>query len=98
MKAMQLNVDEWLRREAHVTTGLPFRFEDYSCLPVAPQTKTNEGKDPIGFLVTHGAEITFVPAKTPDGEQIMTAWAKNLMPGAEAVEQDSALPAECWYG
>lgn len=98
MKAIQLNVDEWLRREAHVTAGLPFQFEDYSCLPVAPQTKTNEGESPIGFLVTHGAEITFIPAKTPDGEQILTAWEKKQTPGAVPEEENPALPPECWYG
>lgn len=96
MKAVQPNLDDWLRREAHVAAGRPFQFQDYSCVPVTPETQRPEEESPAGFLVTHGSDVSFVAAQTPDGEQLMRVWTKNHL--LEAVEESQALPAECWYG
>lgn len=95
MKAMQHNLNEWLRREAHIVAGHPFQMEDCSCLPVAPETQVDEDA-PVGFLVTHGSDVAYVPAKTPDGEEIMTAWTK--LHTTELTEEKQSLPSEYWYG
>lgn len=93
MRTIQQNIDEWLRREAHVVTGLPFQMDDCSCVPVAPQKKEDS---PFGFFVTHGSDISFVPAETPEGAHILSEWHKIHV--TEALERDKALPGEYWYG
>ena len=69
-------------------------MDDCSCVPVAGESAGEE--EPIGFLVTHGADVIFVDAHTPDGEQMMSAWMKGHL--LELEEQNPVLPAECWYG
>ncbi len=96
MKARQLNVDDWLRQEAHVAAGRPFQFEDCSCVPVVPEMHMHDTSPPVGFLVTHGADVSFVPAQTADGRQIMTAWTKSHH--LEEAKEGETLPPECWYG
>lgn len=96
MKAIQLNIGDWLRQEAHIAVGQPFQFENCSCVPVVPETHTHDATLPVGFLVTHGADVAFVSAETPDGEQILAAWSKNHV--FEEAEDYEVLPAECWYG
>lgn len=95
MKILQQNVNEWLRQEAHVVAGHSFEMGDCSCLPVAPESFSNE-EAPVGFLVTHGSDMTFVDAQTSYGKKIMAAWEKNHL--LELEEQEDSLPAECWYG
>ena len=95
MKVVQQNVDNWLRLEAHVMTGHSFVMDNCSCLPVVPENQMDEEK-PVGFLVTHGGDVSYVAAQTPDGEQLMSAWEK--MHSREIMEQTQALPAEYWYG
>lgn len=95
MKVLQQNLNEWLRREAHVTVGYPFQMDDCSCLPVAPESQSNEAT-PVGFLVTHGSDVAYVPAETPDGQQILTTW--ELLHSLELLEEAKAMPAEYWYG
>jgi hypothetical protein len=46
--------------------------------------------------VTHGADVDYVAAQTPDGEQLMRVWAKNHL--LELAAENEPLPAECWYG
>lgn len=95
MKALQHNLNNWLQQEAHVVTGHPFQMDDCSCLPVVPESQKEE-ETPVGFLVTHGADVNFVAAQTPDGEQLMSAWSK--IHTLEMMEQAPSLPAEYWYG
>lgn len=96
MKANPLNMDDWLRLEAHVATGHPFRFNDCSCVPVVPENHPPAIENPVGFLVTHGIDVDYVDAQTPDGEHLMRVWAKNHL--LELAAENESLPAECWYG
>lgn len=95
MKAIQFNLNDWLRQEAHVVAGRPFQLGDCSCLPVAPESEMEEDA-PAGFLVTHGADINYVPAQTANGEQMLNAWTKAH--AREQAERVGRLPAEYWYG
>jgi hypothetical protein len=95
MKLIQQNVDNWLRREAHVMTGQSFPMGDCSCLPVVPENQMDE-ETPVGFLVTHGGDVTYVAAQTPVGQQMMSAWEK--MHSLEIMEEAQPMPAEYWYG
>lgn len=95
MKAVQQNLNDWLRQEAHVKTGHPFQMGERACMPVVPATQKEEDT-PVGFLVTQGDHVAYIPAQTPDGEQIMTAWVK--LHSFEEREEEQALPAEYWYG
>lgn len=96
MKTNLLNLDDWLHQEAHVATGQPFRFNDCSCVPVVPENHPPDIESPVGFLVTHGIDLDYVAAETPNGEQLMSVWAKNHLVELEA--ENPSLPAECWYG
>ncbi len=96
MKLVQPNIDDWLRREAHVAAGRPFQFNDCSCVPVAPENHPPDVESPVGFLVTHGTDVGYVAAQTPDGEQLMRVWTKNHL--LELAAENDSLPAECWYG
>jgi hypothetical protein len=96
MRTVSLKIDDWLRHEAHVVAGHPFQIGDFSCVPVAPETLRQEKETPTGFLVTHGSDVSFIAAQTPDGEQLMRVWTKNHL--LEVMEENQALPAECWYG
>ena len=95
MKAMQQTLNDWLRLKAHVVTGPPFQVGDCSCVPVAPETQREEDK-PVGFLVTHGTDVTYVAAQTPAGEQMLSAWNKYHAPAPS--REEPLLPAEYWYG
>lgn len=96
MQTIRQNIDEWLQREAYVRAGNPFKFGTYSCVPVASEADEEE-ETPVGFLLTHGTDVTFIETQTPDGEQIMAAWSKNhFLEGAS--NKKKALPAEYWYG
>lgn len=95
MKAVQQNLNEWLRQEAHVKTGQPFQMGERACMPVVAATQQDQDA-PLGFLVTHGDDVAYVAAHSPDGEQIMTAWIK--LHSFEEREEEQALPAEYWYG
>ncbi len=95
MKVLQQNLNDWFRHEAHVVAGDSFQMDDCSCLPVVPESRKEE-EMPVGFLVTHGDDVTYVPAQTPNGEQILTAWSK--LHTLELVEETKSLPAEYWYG
>ncbi len=95
MKAMQQNLNDWLRQKAHVVTGNPFQVGDFSCVPVGPENQ-QEADKPVGFLVTRGTDVTYVAAQTPAGEQMMSVWVKYQVPGSAS--DDPFLPAEYWYG
>lgn len=94
MKALKQNVENWLRREAHVMTGHSFLMGDCSCLPVVPENQIDE-ETPVGFLVTRGGDVTYVAAQTPVGERMMSAWAKNH---SAEMEESQSMPSEYWYG
>lgn len=95
MKAIQQNLTDWLRREAHTIAGQPFKMDNCSCVPVAPENQRDEAL-PVGFLVTRGADVAYVAAQTPDGERMMTAWEKQRF--FETTVEKETLPAEYWYG
>ena len=95
MKAIQFSLNDWLRQEAHVVAGRPFQMDDCSCLPVAPESEKEEDL-PAGFLVTHGADISYVPAHTAYGEQMLGVWTKMHTP--DEVKSADKMPAEYWYG
>jgi hypothetical protein len=95
MKVIQQNADNWFQREAHVITGHSFLMDDCSCLPVVPENQ-EEDETPVGFLVTHGRDVSYVAAHTPDGEQIMSAWSK--VHSLERTKGPQPMPAEYWYG
>ena len=96
MKADPFNIDDWLHQEAHVAAGRPFRFNNCSCVPVAPETQFLNIENPVGFLVTQGIDVDYEAAQTPDGERLMHVWAKNHL--VELTAENESLPAECWYG
>jgi hypothetical protein len=95
MKAIQFNLNDWLRQEAHVVAGHPFQMGDCSCLPVALESEKEEDV-PAGFLVTHGADISYVPAHSANGEQMLHVWTKKH--ALDEAESADKLPAEYWYG
>lgn len=95
MKAMQQNLTDWLRREAHVVAGQPFKMGNCSCVPVAPENQVDEAM-PVGFLVTYGTDVTYVDAHTPAGARMITAWEKQRF--LEITADKETLPAEYWYG
>ncbi|GAB4492086.1 MAG: hypothetical protein OHK0019_13330 [Saprospiraceae bacterium] len=96
MQIIRLNIEDWLRQEAHVVTGRPFHLDDCSCVPVAPQNRSEAIETPVGFLITHGKDISFVETHSPDGARILDAW--NKIHQQEIEEEKENLPAECWYG
>lgn len=97
MQNAQDNINDWLLHEAHMVTGHTFQMDDCSCLPVWPDNGVDEkGKTPQGFLVTHGSEVAYQDAHTPEGEQMLGTWSKCRV--MELLEQESLLPAEYWYG
>lgn len=96
MRTIQQNIDDWLRSEAHVVAGSPFQYQNLSCVPVVSEHHTHDTETPIGFLLTHGTDVAFVDAHTPEGESIMAVWTKTHI--LEVMEERQELPAECWYG
>jgi len=96
MKRTQPNINDWLQREAHVVAGPSFQFEDCSCVPVTPESLLSDSENPVGFLVTHGGDVTYVSAQTLNGKQILTAWTRNHLD--EMAKEDRTLPSEYWYG
>ena len=84
-------MDEWLRMEAHIIVGQPFHSGDCICVPVAPEVHQHLD-NPLGFLVTHGSDIAFVEAPTPEGREFLSAWEKvQLM---EILEEMEIMPSE----
>ena len=97
MQNISDTINDWLLHEAHVVTGHTFRMDDCSCLPLWPESAaTKKGETPQGFLVTHGSEVAYQDAHTPEGEQMLGTWAKCRV--HELLEQAALLPAEYWYG
>ena len=97
MQNKQDKINDWLLHEAHVVTGHAFRMADSSCLPVWPESAADKKNEtPQGFLVTHGNEVAYQDAHTPEGEQIMSVWAKCHV--LEIVAEQPVQPAEYWYG
>lgn len=97
MKNTPDNINDWLLNEAHVVTGHTFKMDDCSCLPVWTENRaTKQGETPQGFLVTYGSEVAYQDAHTPEGERIMSAWAKCHV--LEILAEHPLQPAEYWYG
>jgi hypothetical protein len=92
--------DEWLHDRAHVLTGQPFDFEDYSCVPVLPEAQqAGPRESPVGFIVSHSGSITYVgapaPGKSDDSwERVAHEWARY----SADVQKRAALPTDCWFG
>lgn len=97
MQNTQDKINDWLLHEAHMVTGHTFQMHGSSCLPVWPDNGVDEkGKKPQGFLVTHGSEVVYQDAHTPEGEQMTDTWSKYRV--MELLGLESLLPAEYWYG
>jgi len=95
MQTKQLNMDEWLRLEANIVAGQPLALDDCACVPVAQLSQSKEAP-PLGFIVTHGRDISFVDATSPEAERLLAAWNKAHLQEIESEQED--LPTECWYG
>jgi len=95
MQTKHPNLEEWLHREAHVAVGQAFQTGDCTCVPVVPETPQKE-EDPVGFLITHGHDVSFVAVNTPEGENLRGEWIKAK--SHEIVSKQADLPAEYWYG
>lgn len=93
MQTLAQSMDEWLRKEAHIIAGPPFQSADCTCVPVTPET---EPEGPLGFLITHGGDISYVAVKTREGKQLLKAWNKAHL--QELEDSATALPSEYWYG
>lgn len=95
MQTKHPNLEEWLHREAHVAVGPAFQTSDCACVPVVPEGPQKVG-DPVGFLITHGQDVSFVDVKTPEGADLLCAWTKVQM--EDLVLEQVDLPSEYWYG
>ncbi len=77
--------------------GEIFLMDDCPCLPVWIAGVSHQHEDaPPGFLVSHGTEVVYQSAQTPEGEQLLHAWYKEQLTKISAETSD--LPAEYWYG
>lgn len=89
MQTFPSNIEDWLRREAHLVAGRSFVFNECSYLPVSLES---EQQHPVGFLVTHGDDVQFIPAASEEGAAPVLAWEK------EADEAVAVFPSEYWVG
>lgn len=95
MQTKHLNLEEWLHREAHVAIGHAFQTGECACVPVVPEAPQKEG-DPVGFLITHGQDVSFIDVNTPEGANLLCAYNKAKI--QEMVSEQLNLPSEYWYG
>jgi hypothetical protein len=100
MKTVFSDLTDWLRREAQISVGAPFTFDNVSCLPVMPETAQAGLKGPLGFLTAQHGSVQYVSApepgqQNPYWERLSSEW-KRLQRVAD--DLTSGLPAEYWYG
>lgn len=88
MQNFPSSIEDWLRHEAPLVVGPSFVFNERSYLPVSLES---EGS-PVGFLVTDGDDVQFVPAESEAGAAPALAWAQ------EAEETAIVFPSEYWVG
>jgi len=82
---------------AFAIQGEVFLVDDYPCVPVWTAGVNNQHAGaPPGFLVTHGTEMVYQSAHTPEGEELLHAWYRDHLTKISA--EASAMPAEYWYG
>lgn len=98
MNTFRTDINAWLRTQAHVISGRPFPYGDFSCVPLASD-EPEATESPIGFLLSKGTEITIITPRE-DGEDT-GLWDHLIeeMAHWHAFPTDyKVLPPECWYG
>lgn len=86
------SIEDWLQREAHLVAGRSFVFNECSYLPVSLATENR----PVGFLITHGEDVQFVPAESEEGIAPTLAWEQ--VANETDAKEAGIFPSEYWVG
>jgi hypothetical protein len=101
MKQIIRNIEEWLTDQSFATAEPRFQYEGSICTPVIPVDSVDGGPRPVGFLVNHDYEVSFVsPSPATPGHNLQ--WESMVMTylirKTELEPAGPQLPSEYWYG